>query len=393
MKTREVAALLIAASIFLTVPNEAFAQNQQQPQVSMVNLQVVANPDGSQSVVTPKGDLAFLPGKGVDGSVAQIYMGSQGGFWYVDRTGQTVDLTPAVDSLKARRARAAQVPQYAPMPEYGAYGGGYNGQPSQQQYDQQQMQMQQQQLQMQQQQMQMQQQQEQQASQEKSSDGGGRGSGVLSAVGTAAAAGAGAMAGAALSNNRYYNAPYGTPYYYGNGGNPYYYDHNNERREMDDLSPNQKAVMYNKHQINQKNQQSQQAAVSQAQTNRQSQQANRESQQASRQSQFAAAGQPQGDHQSRQHQNYQQQQLWYSSQLKDNPNKFQRSESNPFANEHSGSRAESRGDRSSREGRSSRDGRSGGGFSEGRSGGGFSGGRSGGGFSGGRSRGGGGRRR
>src|SRR5262249_38988391 len=154
----------------------------------------------SQSVITPKGDMATLPGAGVAGNTAEIYFGTQGGFWYTDKTGKTIDLSPTVQSLQARRARtqqAAQVPQYAPEPYYPA------------------------------------EQQQQSSTNNSDSGGGGR-----SALGTAAVAGMGAMAGAAMSNH--YNAPYGTPMYYGPHGGYYY--NNGERRELEDvnLNPNQK---------------------------------------------------------------------------------------------------------------------------------------------------------
>jgi hypothetical protein len=106
-------------------------------------------------------------------------MGSQGGYWYIDRYGQTVDLTAAVQQMRAMTGSYQPVPQYAPVPS----------QPQQT---------------------------------EQSSSQGGSGGG--SAVTTAAAAGLGAMAGSALANSLYYNnVPYGTPIYYGAGGRPYYY--------------------------------------------------------------------------------------------------------------------------------------------------------------------------
>ncbi|HEY9869115.1 MAG TPA: hypothetical protein V6D08_08105, partial [Candidatus Obscuribacterales bacterium] len=148
------------------------------PTVSMVTLQVVPGPQGQQ-VVTPRGMVVPLPGAGVNGNVVQVYMGSQGGYWYIDRYGQTVDLTGAVQQMRAMTGSYQQVPQYAPAPS-------------------------------------------QPAQSEQSSSSGGSGAG--SAVATAAAAGLGAMAGSALTNSLYYNnVPYGTPMYYGAGGRPYYY--------------------------------------------------------------------------------------------------------------------------------------------------------------------------
>ena len=268
--------ICLSATLLLAAP--AWAQNET-PQVSAVTLQVVQNSDGSQSVITPKGDLARLPGPGVNGNTAQIYMGSQGGFWYSDRNGQTVNLTDAVKQLQARRAssqQAVQVPQYAPQPYY------------------------------------PQQQQQQQSN---------TGSAVMGAAGTAAAAGLGAMAGAAMSNN-YYNAPYGTPMHYGANGNPYYYN-NGDRQDFQDLNQNQKMAMYNHNQVKQQNQQ---AAVQQTQTNQTNRQESMQGNQSNRQAAYGNSG----------HEDYQKQQQWYQNQQKQNPQQFQRSENNPFVNQSAG---------------------------------------------------------
>ncbi len=311
MKKNQIAALLIAASIFLTIPAPSFAQNNEGPQVSTVMLKVVRNQDGSQSVITPKGDLAPLPGAGVAGDAAEIYMGSQGGFWYQDMTGQTVDLNAAVQALQARRQRASahQIPQYAPQPYYP----------------------------------------EQQTQNTTQTTTQSTGSGALAAVGTAAAAGMGAMAGAAMSNN-YYNAPYGTPMYYGAHGSPYYYNNNNERQTFSDLNANQQAVLYNKRKNTVNNQAE---AVQHAQTSQQNRQEQYQTSQQNRQSQYQSAQQTrqteyqnnqniqanrtqmaqeaQANRSGSQHQeNYQRQQQWYQQQVAQNPGRFQKSESNPF---------------------------------------------------------------
>ena len=295
MNRKHLAALLISSTLLLASP-VVLAQNASSPQVSVVNLHVVNNADGSQSVITPKGDLAPLPGGGVNGGVAQIYVGAQGGFWYTDKTGQVIDLVPAVQALQARRARmqqAAQVPQYAPNP--------YEPVPVPVQQQQQ-----------------------------SSSSGGGS-----SALGTAAAAGLGAMAGSALTHN-YYNAPYGTPMYYGTAGQPYYYN-NGEKQNLEDLSPNQKAVLYNKHQINQDNQQAalqqsqanQEARLNQTQSNQQNRQQSKQENQANRQEQYNP--QSGGRNQAREQQeNYQKQQQWYQQQMGQNTHKWDNKTENPF---------------------------------------------------------------
>ena len=107
---RHFATLLLSAALML--PMSAHAGTEPAPQISVINLQVVNDPRGGQSVITPKGDLAPLPGSGVNGGVAQIFFGSQGGFWYTDQTGQTVDLTPTVQELQARRAQQVSSKPY-----------------------------------------------------------------------------------------------------------------------------------------------------------------------------------------------------------------------------------------------------------------------------------------
>lgn len=284
--------ICLSAALLLSTP--AWAQGGQ-PQVSVVTLQVVQNPDGSQSVITPKGDLAPLPGSGVYGNTAQIYMGAKGGFWYTDRNGQSVDLDAAVRQLQARRAgaqQAVQVPQYAPQPYYQV--------PSQQAPPQQQAAAQPAEI----------------TNNYNSSGGSSNSGGGMGAVGTAAAAGLGAMAGAAMSNS-YYNAPYGTPMYYGANGQAYGY-HNGE--QFEDLNQNQKMALYNHNQIKQQNQQQmQQQALQQTQTNQQNRQGSMTENQTNRQTAY-----------SRQHENYQKQQQWYQDQQKQNPQRFQQAENNPF---------------------------------------------------------------
>ena len=333
MRKLYLATLLLAYTLFLSAPSTT-AQNGQ-PQVSVVNLQIVRNSDGSQSVITPKGDMATLPGAGVNGNVAEIYFGSQGGFWYVDKSGQTVDLTPTYQSLQNRRARqaaTAQVPQYAPMPQY---GGQTQYMPPPQQDQQQYSQ--------------------DQNSQEQSDDSsGGR---VGSALGTAAVAAGSAAMGAAMANNNYWNAPYGTPMYYGNG-HPYYYGNNGERREFDDLNQNQKAAMYNQRKIKDQNQQK---AIAQGQANRQERQDGRGEQAGRREHSGEQA-------------NFQKQQDWYQNQMRDNPSRFQgqRQDSNPFVaqgHDHGGRGGREAG-RRSHEGGSARASRGGGGGRGGRGGGG-----------------------
>ncbi|MBP9089577.1 hypothetical protein KBI23_01015 [bacterium] len=340
--------ICLSAALLLSAP--AWAQGAQ-PQVSVVTLQVVPNPDGSQSVITPKGDLAPLPGSGVYGNTAQIYMGAKGGFWYTDRNGQSVDLDSAVRQLQARRAggqQAVQVPQYAPQPYYQA--------PPQQVPQQQQAAAQPTEI----------------TNNYNSSGGSSTSSGGMGALGTAAAAGMGAMAGAAMSNS-YYNAPYGTPMYYGANGRAYGY-HNGE--QFEDLNQNQKMALYNKNQINQQNQQqavqqrqaTQQAKVEQTGTNQQSRQESMTQNQSNRQTAYGG-----------QHENYQKQQQWYQDQQRQNPSRFQQSENNPFVAQGANARGGANNFAQNREGGA--EGRGGGmreGGAESRGGGGFRGGEGGG---------------
>ena len=152
-------------------------QSENASDVSMVTLQTQPGPVGQQMVITPKGMLVPLPGAGVDGPAVHVYMGGQGGFWYVDKNDQQVDLTPAVRMLQGSASQAqptAPIPQYAPVQQT-----TYASQPT------------------------------------SSSNAGG----------TAAAAGLGAMAGAAMmssANSGWGTVPYGTPVHYGAGAAPYY---------------------------------------------------------------------------------------------------------------------------------------------------------------------------
>lgn len=337
--TSLLASFLIGTALTLGV--SAGAQNQD---VSVVNLKVVRNMAGGQSVITPKGDLAPLPGGGVDGDVAQIYFGSQGGFWYVDRTGNSVDLVPTVKELQARRAQ--QIPQYAPIAASAPYANNaplppasnynqaqnYNqGQNSNQNYDQNQNYSQNQNS------------SQNQSSNQSQSSGSGR-SGIGSAVTTAAAAMGGAALGSAMTNG-YYNVPYGTPMYYRNG-NPYYY-RDGDHREIEDLNQNQKQMLVNKRIVN--NQQQEQL-VQQRQANK----TERDTNQQARQDQWQQSG---NNHQ----ENFNKQQQWYQDQMKQNPGRFeQRGEErgeNPFAargdREGMAQRGEDRGGRAGREGRES----------------------------------------
>lgn len=174
MRLNRASLLAATAAIILCLAapgNVSFAQNASD--VSVVTLQVVPQQNGTDNVVTPAGRVVPLPGAGVNSQTVQIYIGAQGGCWYVDRTGQTVDLTMAMQKYRAMTGgQSVQAPQYAPVPQQSSSNSG---------------------------------------------------SGLGTAAAAAGAAGLGAMAGAAMANQNYYNnVPYGTPVYYPRGANPYY---------------------------------------------------------------------------------------------------------------------------------------------------------------------------
>lgn len=173
--------LVSSAAMFTVAP----AQAQGQPNVSVVHLQVQPGANGQQMVLTPRGMLVPLPGAGVNSNVAEIYMGADGGYWYVDKNGQTEDLTNYVQQLKARAGQF----QTATPPQNMPYAAPQTTNNTTNNYN----------------------------------SGGGAGTGLA----TAAAAGMGAMAGAAMSGMYYNNVPYGTPLYYGANGRPYYNNNGN----------------------------------------------------------------------------------------------------------------------------------------------------------------------
>jgi hypothetical protein len=180
----------VSASLVLALLGQpVFAQNEALPDnVSMVSLNTQMSPAG-QTVITPKGYVVPVPGAGVDGPVLQVFMGSKGGYWYVDKNGQQVDLTPTVQRLQGNVIQSqpkASAPQYAPPPQTYAAQPTYV-QPATNQTN--------------------------------------------SALTTATAAGlgamTGAMTGAAMANSSNYNSawnhvPYGTPIHYGADSKAYY---------------------------------------------------------------------------------------------------------------------------------------------------------------------------
>lgn len=300
------AAVMIQVSCGLSLSVRAQASDTGQPDVAEVTLHVQPGPNGGQLVLTPKGMLVPLPGAGVNGNVVQIYMGSGGGYWYVDRNGQTEDLTQAVNYYRQRMGDGqaqGQVPQGTP-PQYAPY-----------------------------------------PQQNTTQTTGSSGSSTGTAVASAAAAGLGAMAGAAMTGLYYNNVPYGTPMYYGAGGRPYYNDngHNVFVNEDGDLNT-QNIYAANQYRNNKEAQQrSQTASFMQGQQQARMDQRSQtmSNYQANQASQAAAAPQGRGQAYAQNHQSYQQQQQWYQNQKRENTQHFQNWQSsgnsvNPFVREGSG---------------------------------------------------------
>lgn len=294
------------------------AHSQNQPNVSVVNLSVQTDDKGKQMVLTPRGFLVPLPGAGVTTNAVQMYMGRDGGFWYVDWTGKSTDITEYVAQVRAQTDRVlaargqqaqgqptpapsqyqqAAPPQYAPyVTSYGTntpppnavqggsqqYAEDGQGQP----YDQNA-------------------QNQQYAQTQTSGSSGGSG-----AAGTALAAGLGAMAGTAASAAYYNRMPYGTPYYYGPHGNQYYHDDHGKDVFVDDGQ-----VQWNNVAAASSIQNSrQQQKVNQAKSYQQQRTAN---QQPPAQQQAHAQQPPTRELSQQGRDRFQQQQNWYQNQTKD----------------------------------------------------------------------------
>lgn len=178
----------VSASVVLALLGQpVFAQEGALPEnVSMVTLNTQMSPAG-QTVITPKGYVVPVPGAGVNGPVLQVFMGSKGGFWYVDKNNQQVDLTPTVQRLQGSVIQAqpkASAPQYAPIPMTYAAAPAYvvHAAPT---------------------------------------------NNTNVTLASATAAGLGAMTGAAIANSANTNSswnhmPYGTPIHYGADQKAYY---------------------------------------------------------------------------------------------------------------------------------------------------------------------------
>jgi len=188
--------LLIAVSFVTPVSADSIPDSG----VASITLRVLKSGNGQQFAVTPRGENVLLPGAGVRGDDVHVFIGSNGGYWYVDKNGNQVDLHDAAAHVQAMRAAGGNADGGYPqpvLPPYNpnAYAGSTNGEPTNvtNVYNQ----------------------------QPTSSSSGGSGAG---AVATGALAGtAGMLGGMAIGASMGYNneVPYGHPVYY-NGGKPYY---------------------------------------------------------------------------------------------------------------------------------------------------------------------------
>lgn len=315
---KNLSAVALAISLLCQLSSQP-ASSQGQPNVSVVNLSVQTDDSGKQLVLTPRGFLVPLPGAGVITNAVQIYMGRDGGFWYVDWTGKSTDITDYVAQVRAQTDRVlagqkqasqaqpgqayqqASPPQYAPFitsystnesPPGAVQGGAPQNSDSEQiqSYNQGASSPQD-----------AQNQQYSQTTQNQSSSS----SAGNSIAGTAMAAGLGAMAGTAASAAYYNRMPYGTPYYYGPHGNPYYRDDYGKDVFVEDGEVKWNNV----------------AAANQVQNNRQQQkidQAKSYQQQRAATQQPPAHKQAQTEQLSQQgHERFQQQQNWYQNQTRD----------------------------------------------------------------------------
>jgi hypothetical protein len=125
----------LTATLLTFAPLAALAQGGGQlPQVSMVTLQVVRGQDRSEHVITPKGDLAPLPGEGVNGEAVrqsayghsaepeQSYQKQQK--WYQDQLKQNPKSFQKSDSNPFVSQSGFKRDEGSPMMQRGGRSGG-----------------------------------------------------------------------------------------------------------------------------------------------------------------------------------------------------------------------------------------------------------------------------
>lgn len=101
-QTKYIAVAFLLSGAMVVSPLPSFAQ-QPQGSVSVVTLKVVHTP-GGQKVMLPSRQQVPLPGAGVNGRSVDIYMGGEGGYWYVDKNGENFDLTPYVEKITVNQS-------------------------------------------------------------------------------------------------------------------------------------------------------------------------------------------------------------------------------------------------------------------------------------------------
>ncbi|MBX9692269.1 MAG: hypothetical protein K2Z81_07795, partial [Cyanobacteria bacterium] len=96
LKQRGLEQLIVASIVFAFFAPAGWAQGG--PTVSMVTLKT-SKKHGKQMVIIPSGQELALPGPGTSGDSVTVFIGSQGGYWYMDKNGENFDLTPYVSEL------------------------------------------------------------------------------------------------------------------------------------------------------------------------------------------------------------------------------------------------------------------------------------------------------
>lgn len=243
-------AVALGAVVLLSAATQAQAQQPMMPpagqgapmapmsgQVTMMLFRVVKSGD-QQCLLTPAGKLLPVPGNNIpaDITTVPIYRDAANNYWYTNRQGQPVAISPDKVNWAVRYLESQPGPNMGMMPQQGM---GY--QPPVQQTTI------------------IQQPPQQQSSSNSSSNSSGSGS---SALGTGLAAAGGAMMGSMIGDamyhpyssgygygSSYYGMPYGTPMYR-EGSNVYYYNNSGNKTYVDATKENQAMVNQWNHQGN-----------------------------------------------------------------------------------------------------------------------------------------------
>lgn len=131
MRNRRGFVVALASSLLIAVTFVAPVSADSIPDsgVASITLRVLKSGNGQQFAVTPRGENVLLPGAGVRGDDVHVFMGSNGGYWYVDKNGNQVDLHDAAAHVAAMRAASgANVNGAYPQPVLPPYNpNGYAG--------------------------------------------------------------------------------------------------------------------------------------------------------------------------------------------------------------------------------------------------------------------------